>query len=698
MQKMLEAYIDSYDFITILIDKSIDSKEKEFTLLDNKGIELELEILEHVEENNFNKYLVKFIPSIKLYKDYVIKDEMDNTTPLMSGAIIRDSRFEEKFFYDGPLGVEYTKEKTTFRIWSPVAKEIYIELINKENKTERYDLKIKEKGLWEVTVKGDLDSFGYLYFVRVFDTFIKINDPYAIAASANARMNYVVNPDKFYKMKYEKPEFSGEYTDAIIYEASIRDFTQGLDNEYNGTFLGMLDDETDQTEEPRGLKYIASLGVTHLQLLPVFDFGGVDDLDKNSEYNWGYNPVEYFVPSGWYSINPNDPYSRINELLQLVDEAHKLGLRITYDVVFNHVYKHELFAFDNLVPGYFYRIEADGRLSNSSGCGNVIASERLMARRFIKDVLVYFTKVFHASGFRFDLMGLLDVDTLNESYNEIIKYEDKIMVYGEGWNMMNPLPDEKRAHMYNHKLMPHYAFFNDRFRDYVRGSQWNKTNGFALGNIRSNFDLNHLIMGSCIDYYKFDEPTRSINYVECHDNYTFYDYCKYHSGLDEKNIKNAAKLAMELVLISEGIPFIHAGQEFFRTKMGVENSYNSRDKINKIDYARRNKSLANVETLRDLISIRKEYKVFRLSSHVDIENMVHPLDGITTGNSTGIFFEDYETKMILYIKNDYKDSELYSSGYSLIFDGKRRCDIIKNVHIFKQPGIYIFRKDKKLWK
>ena len=696
MQTKIEAFIDSYEFITILIDKEIDSDDKEFSLVDEKKKVTKLEIINHIHEANFNKYTVKFLESIKLHKEYIIKDELDNTTILKSGSIIRDPRFEEEFYYNGPLGVEYTSTKTTFRIWTPVAKEIYIEL-NKNGKSERHYLEYKNKGLWEVAIDGDLDSVGYLYFVRVFDRFIKINDPYAVSASANAKMNYVINPDKLHRMNHEKPEFSGNYTDAIIYEASIRDFTQGVYGKYNGTYLGMLDDDIDSDGEYKGLKYIASLGVTHLQLLPVFDFGGVDDLNKDSEYNWGYNPVEYFVPSGWYSVDPNDPYSRINELLQLIDEAHKLGLRVTFDVVFNHVYKYELFAFDNLVPGYFYRLEADGRLANSSGCGNVIASERRMARRFIVDALKYIANVFHASGFRFDLMGLLDIDTLNEAYNEITKYDDKIMVYGEGWNMMTPLDDDKRAHMYNHKKLPHYAFFNDRFRDYVRGSQWNRNNGFALGNEKSTYDLNNLIMGSCIDYYKFDEPTRSINYVECHDNYTFYDYCKYHSGLDDKSIKNAARLAMELVLISEGIPFIHAGQEFFRTKMGVENSYNSKDKINKIDYTRRDKYLSNVMTLRDLISIRKEYKVFRLSSYKEIETVVHPLDGITTGNSTGIFFEDANNKIMLYIKNDYRESELFSKDYRLIFDGKRRCDVIKNAHVFKNPGIYIFRKEKKQW-
>ena len=688
MQNKLEAFIDSYDYLTILVDKSIDSKKKEFSLVDKKNL-TNLEIISHVEEHNFNKYLVKFLPSIELNKDYKIIDELGNTTPLNSGAIIREPEFEEKFYYDGPLGVEYSKSKTTFRIWSPVAKEIYIEL-NIKGKSERHDLTYIDKGLWEVTVKGDLDSIGYLYFVRVFDRFIKINDPYAISASANARMNYVIDPSKLYKMKYEKPELSGNYTDAIIYEASIRDFTSSRKDDKKGTYLGMIDEESDYLF---GLDYINSLGISHLQLLPTYDFGGVNDYNKQVGYNWGYNPVRYFVPSGWYSINPDDPYSRINELKELIDISHKKGLRIVMDVVFNHVYKVETFPFDIFVPGYYYRMEADGRLSNATGCGNVIATERNMARRFIIDVLKYYAINYNVSGFRFDLMGLIDVDTLNMASKELKEIDKNIILYGEGWNMLNPLPDHKRAHMYNHKEIPSYAFFNDRYRDLVRGSQWNRTYGYALGYERSVYDLGNLLKGSCLNFFKFDKPSKSINYVECHDNYTFYDYCRYFVGLDDTKSKDASRLALSLILISNGVPFIHAGEEFFRTKMGVENSYNSQDRINKFDYKRLNRYISNVNALKDLINIRKKYDVFRLTNKHDIEARVHTLDEVTSANTFGLYLQGKNYNLFIFIKNDYNSSVIDEvEDYNLIFDGKKSCNKNQEEYIFNLPGVYIFER------
>ena len=490
-------------------------------------------------------------------------------------------------------------------------------------------------------------------------------------------------------MKYKKPEFSGKYVDSIIYEVSIRDFTCDLDNEYAGTFKGLIDDN-----ELKGINYFKYLGVTHVQLLPTYDFGGVDDLDKDSMYNWGYNPEQYFIPCGWYSKNPESPTERINELLELIDNFHKNGIRVNMDVVFNHVYKSEVFAFDNLVPGYYFRIESDGRMSNASGCGNVIATERYMASRFIRDVINYYAINFNISGFRFDLMGLIDVDTLNHIANDLKKIDKTIMLYGEGWNMINPLPDSKRGHMYNHKLIPQYGFFNDRYRDYIRGSQFSMISGFSFGNNRSVYDLDNLLKGSCVDYYKFDDPNKSLNYVECHDNYTFYDYGRYYLGLDDKAVKEAQKLALGLILISQGVPFIHAGMEFYRTKMGNENSYNLDDKINKFDYARMNKYMSNVNMLKDLISIRKEYDVLRFDNSEDIINKVHFLDGMASNNSAGLLIESDKYSLMIFIKNNNNESVLHSNSFNLVFDGKEKCKISKDIFKFRSSGIYIFRKDK----
>ena len=477
--RILDAYIDSFEYLTILIDEKYYKKNAKLYIFDGEK-KINLEVVDYYKEHDFYKYIVKN-PDVKLNKDYEVGYLKGVRGILRSGSIIREPKFDELFKYDGPLGMEYSKEKTIFRLWSPVAKEIYIE-VEKDNKKEKFVLNYIDNGLWETELLGDYECAKYQIFIRVFDEFDCIKDPYALASSANASYNYIVDKNKFYKMKYKKPNISGMYTDNIIYEASVRDFTYYLNDELKGTFLGMVENRPTKSGEPTGLEYIKSLGVTHLQLLPTFDFEEVDDVLKNSKYNWGYNPEQYFVPCGWYSKNPDDPYSRINELLELIDNCHRLGLRVNMDVVFNHVYKVETFPFDHIVPGYNYRVDEFGNMSNASFCGNDFASERYMCRRFIVDVLKYYAEVFNVSGFRFDLMGLLDVDTMNMAYNELSKIDSSIMLYGEGWNMNNPLPVEQRAAMINHYKMPNFAFFNDRFRDQIRGSQFDQNYGFAFDN------------------------------------------------------------------------------------------------------------------------------------------------------------------------------------------------------------------------
>ena len=690
MKDKMKCYIDSFEIITLLLDKTLYKPNKQFFLLEGEN-KTRLEILDDYDEYSFHKYILKFIPSIELNKDYYIVDEDKNKALLRSGSVIRTAEFENRFKYDGPLGFEYTKEVTTFRVWSPVAKEIKIELINDNVLLPMY---YTEKGVWELKVNKDIEGYGYLLHIRVFEHFETTIDPYAISSAANHKYNYIIDKNKLYKMKNKKPSFSGSYTDAIIYEASIKDLTYDLESENRGLYAGLLENNPTK-KDVTGIEYIKSLGVTHLQLLPTFDFGGVDDIKKNSKYNWGYNPIMLCVPSGWYSKDPNDPYSRINELKMLIDEIHGKGIRVNMDVVFNHMYSSEDCPPDKIVPGYFYRVEADGRLSNASGCGNVIATERYMASRFVLDVLKYYAQEFNVSGFRFDLMGLLDIDTLNNANLELRKIDNTIMLYGEGWNMINPLPDDKRPHMFNHAKLPNYAFFNDKFRDFIRGSQWNKTPGYSFDNTRNLFDLNHLMTGSCLDYFKFNEPSQSINYVECHDNYTFYDYGKYELHLDDNKIFDSARLAMSIVILSLGIPFIHAGQEFFRTKKGIENSYNSKISINRFDYKRRDRYYKNVCTLRDLISIRKEYREFRLNTKTRVEHQVHILEGMINPNSTAYLLEGNNYQLFVIVKNDYNRDNIELEYTRLIFDGFNKCDKKGPKYVFSKPGVYILRKDKE---
>ncbi len=688
----IKAYIDSYDIITILVDKEIDNEAKDFYLV-SKNKKIKLEKIDYYMEHNFNKYLVKMLPDeISLHKEYYIKDESGNKGLLRSGAIVRDPRFDEKFAYSGELGAIYSKTKTIFRMWTPVAKEVKITLF-KDDYEETVSLKYTKDNVWEYVHKGDIEGYGYIYHIRIFEEFDDVLDPYALSSSANAKFNYVVDKKKFYKMKYKKPEFSGNYTDAIIYEVNIKDFTQDLDGPKKGCYLGMLENNPTKGG-PTGIEYIKSLGVTHVQLLPTFDFEGVDDIEKTVKYNWGYNPVQYFVPSGWYSEKPDDPYSRINELLMLIDAFHKEGIRVNMDVVFNHIYETKYLALGKLNPGYDFRVDLGGMKSNASGCGNVLATEKRMIRRLVNDVLVYFTSVFNVSGFRFDLMGLLDIDTLKLAEDNLKKIDDTIMLYGEGWNMLNPLQEDLRPTIRNNKKLPGYAFFNDKFRDSIRGSQWNKTPGYAFNSENSSYDLENLIKGSCQEFYCFQSPTQTVNYVECHDNYTFFDYGVTSLMIEEYQVLDAARVALGIVLVAEGIPFIHAGEEFYRTKQGVENSYKSRGLINKFSYTRRDKYIQGVNMVRDLISIRKEYPVFRLNTPKKISNQIHTLMGLSTEHRTSFLFSDDKYELFVIIKNDYRDETLELGDVTLIFDGYSRCDLKVNKYSFKNPGVYILRKDK----
>ena len=687
-QTFIKAYIDSYNDITLIIEKKGKYKAKQFYLYDAEDLVEELKISYNVQEHtNMIKIGLKVTSKLNLHHSYYIFDDLGNMIPVYSGSVVRTTEFESEFYYDGPLGFEYDKNCTIFRVWSPVAKDIYVKLIYPNGNIDKRELEYQRHGVWAVEIEGDLENTKYVYYVRVFDEYKRVNDPYGISSCANGDYNYVIDINKLRKMKYEKPFFSGYYTDAVIYEASVRDLTVGLDNNLKGTFAGLIDEAPD-----KGLNYMADLGITHFQIMPIYDFGGVDDIDKDKEYNWGYNPEQYFVPCGWYSQNPNDPYSRLNEFLELVDEAHKRGLRVVMDVVFNHVYKKELFPFEILVPGYFYRVDSYGNYTNVSGCGNDIASEKRMCTRFIVDNLVYWAKYFNISGFRFDLMGLLDIDTMNMIYKKLREIDPKIIVYGEGWNMPNTIPDAFRPHSFNHYKMPEYAFFNDKYRDFFKGSQWDGSLGFVFGK-GNNYDTYHLITGSSLDKYKFENPSQSVNYVECHDNYTLFDFATKRLKLSEQKAKKGARLALEIIAISLGIPFIHAGEEFYRTKQGVENSYNSSDKFNLFDYKRRDENIEDINSLKDLLKIRKKYPEFRMTNTRDIEKRVHLSKQYTDSNMLTYVLDGDTYKLCVVIKNNDDTKSIDLKDYSLIFDGHKSCLIKKDVYELKEEGVYIFKEE-----
>ncbi len=684
------AFLDAIDHITILVDKKIILKEDFFLFLNDKNIKLN--VVNKCEEDSWFKYSLYNPEILDMTRDIYVKNG-EYKTLLYSGSFIRDPRFDDIYSYDGNLGIFYTKEETTFRIWSPVAKEIVLELIDKKDKLVSINLSHKGRGLWLTTLKGDYEGSKYRYRVRVFDEFKVVNDPYGISSDANGNFNYVVDTSKFRKFKYTKPSFSGVYTDAIIYEASVRDLTSKLDIPNKMQFKGLCQKILTNHGHSAGLDYIATLGVSHLQLMPIFDFYGISDKNPERYYNWGYNPIQYFVPKGAYSSNPDDPYARINELIELVDMCHAYGLLVNMDVVFNHVNDMKKFPFDSLVPGYFFRT-SNGYPTNVSGCGNDLATERRMCSKFVVDNLVYMQNIYHFSGFRFDLMGLLDIQTMNNAANALKANDPTIMLYGEGWNMPNTLPDNMRPHSLNYRYLPDYAFFNDRFRDFFKGSQWNKTLGYLFNPYMSTYDLYHLLTGSSLDYFCFDSPVRTINYIECHDNYTVYDYFKeINKKGKERDFYDACKLGLAIVILSIGIPFIHSGQEFLRSKNGVENSYNSGDLINGIDWEQKDTYRNLVQTTRDLIRIRKQYRIFRTSSVKEIMEKISLVNEYSNNSSFVYKLVSDSEELYVIIKAKREKTEYRFGDATLIFDGSKLTESSAKRLVLKNKGLYIVRKE-----
>ena len=476
-----------------------------------------------------------------------------------------------------------------------------------------------------------------------------------------------------------------QYLNSFVYELSVRDATSIVDCENKGTYKALID----SIDKDYGLGYIKKLGITHIQFLPLYAFGGVDELIRDNKeegflYNWGYNPMQYMVPSGFYSLEPNDPYTRINELKELIDTIHSLNIGVNMDVVFNHVYDSMWYPFEKLVPGYTFRTDERGYLTNSSWCGNDLKTDHLMIRKLIIDSVIHFQKNFKIDGFRFDLMGLIDVDTMNDIV-DIVKKENPIaMIYGEGWNMDVKIPFNQRANMNNAAKMPKIAFFNDYFRNVLKEK-------YLHGKECDNNVIYNLLKGY---YYKdglFLSSNQSINYLECHDNYTLFDNFVVKSQyLSYDNIMDYTRLGLALNVLSTGICFIHAGMEKGRTKKLYDNSYNLNDNFNginwysKYDYTR---------TLVDLIKIKKEYQVFNYSNIEDINKFV-TLEKDLDSNLLMIRYRDYkDTTLQMLISNDYEEKvRFFVPGTKLIFNGTQIVD--EDVELIKinKPGLYLLKK------
>lgn len=567
------------------------------------------------------------------------------------------------------LGLNYSPERSIFRIWAPTALQamllIYSDHVN-PNFVENFPMKKDVNGTWIFTWPGDHKGKFYAFSVFIDKKWSDVvPDPYAKASAVNGKRAAVIDLKETNPPGWEKdksPPFKSK-TDAIIYELHVRDATIAASSgiRENGKFLGLTETGAKNREGlSTGLDHLKELGITHVHLLPVYDFNSLDETLQHPGYNWGYDPLNYNVPEGTYATNAYDPVLRIIEFKQLIKTFHENGLRVVMDVVYNHTALSEQSSFNQLVPGYYYRHSKDGKFSNASACGNETASERPMMQKFILESMKYWVKEYHIDGFRIDLMGIHDIQTINMVSRELHKIKPDILLYGEGWTAgPSPLPDSLRALKANAAKLDRVAVFSDDIRDGIKGSVFeHNEKGFVSGGRGTEESVKLGIVASCrhpqvnparVNYSKkfyAAHPHQVITYSECHDNHVLWDKLAISAPeATETERKAMHKLALSIVLTSQGISFLHAGAEFLRSKQGVENSFESPDSINAIDWGLKTKNKDVFEYVKTLIKMRKEHPAFRMKSTTDIaasirfykslpDNViVYTLDGTKVGDS-----------------------------------------------------------------
>ena len=555
--------------------------------------------------------------------------------------------FEEKYTYTGSdLGVTWFHNETFFRVWAPTAETVTLNLYRSgtpgaEDLLCRMHMYPDKNGTWTAIRPGNLNGIYYTYQVQVDGESREVCDPYARSTGVNGQRAMVLDLRTTDPEGWENdrnPHAGKSITDAVIYELHIRDLSMHRSSRIKnkGTFLGLTETKKKtKGKQSTGLDHMKNLGITHVHLLPVYDFGSSDESLPKPQYNWGYDPVNFNVPEGSYSTDPFNGAVRVKEMKQMVKALHDAGIGVIMDVVYNHVYEAQQFCFNKIVPGYFSRINSDGIYSNGSCCGNDTASERSMVRKYIVDSVKYWADEYHIDGFRFDLVGLIDTQTLRQVMATVHETHPHVIFYGEGWHMNTQLtkPGYLMATQSNAYEVPGFSFFNDSIRDLMRGSTFDSTApGFVTGAESSKDLLEENFMGAPS---WAQHPYQSVNYVSCHDNHTLLD--RIALVVPEATLEELAKrsnLAAAFSILSLGVPFFQAGEEMLRTKPSSSkrqkfdhNSYRSPDKVNSLKWEDLDKELyqKNVAYYKGLIAFRKAHPALRVSTREEAIKHVHPI-------------------------------------------------------------------------
>lgn len=582
--------------------------------------------------------------------------------------------FEEYPVYEGDdLGLSYSPERSTFKIWSPTAKEVMLRLYAEGEggeAFEEFEMNRDLLGTWSYTIEKDIEWAYYTFQVKIGETWLnEVPDPYAKAVGINGKRAQVVDLDKTDPEGWaedQRPPLEN-FTDIILYELHFRDLSTHSSSgiEHKGKFLGLTETGTTSPQgEATGLDHIKDLGVTHIHILPSYDFLSIDEtkLEEN-KFNWGYDPQNYNVPEGSYSTDPRNGAVRITEFKQMVKTLHDNGLRVVLDVVYNHTGATETSLFNQLVPGYYYRQDETGMFSNASACGNETASDRAMFRKFMIESVQYWAREYHIDGFRFDLMGIHDIETMNQIGAALKEIDPTIFIYGEGWTAGDsPLPYEDRAlKRFTHR-MDRIAAFSDNMRDGIKGYVFDhEATGLVSGNPSLKETVKFGIVASTehpqVNYDTVQwldepkpwarEPWQTINYFSCHDNHTLWDRLNLsRPDASEAEKIQMQKLAAATLLTAQGVPFLHAGSEMLRTKDGVENSFESPDSINQIDWTRKAKYKDVHNYFKGLIQLRKNHPAFRMMRTEDIQQHLR-------------FLENEETNLIAFAITDNANGDTW---------------------------------------
>jgi len=605
--------------------------------------------------------------------------------------------------YNGDdLGFSLKNGEVTFKLWSPEAEAVKLHIYETGHNDDRLETKSlmrTQNGVWALSLdRAQVFEKYYTYQIQWKGKWLEEKpDPYAVAVGANGLRSMVLDLNKTDPegwSKDKRPELK-TFNDIIVYEMHIRDLTihesSGIDNK--GKYLGLTEKGSKSPQNlSTALDHIKELGVTHVHLLPTFDHRSIDETKLDEpQYNWGYDPLNYNVPEGSFSTDPYDGRMRIKEFKQMIQAFHNEGIRVILDVVYNHTGQTENSNFNQLVPDYYYRKTALGEFSDAAACGNETASEREMMRNYMLNSVKYWIEEYHMDGFRFDLMGIHDIETMNAISALAKSIDPSIFIYGEGWKAGDsPLPDAELALKVNTPKLENVAAFTDDLRDGLKGSVFREEErGFVSGEKGLKESIKFGIVASTkhpqVDYNLVNysdkpwalSPSQTISYVSCHDNHTLFDKLQISMpNASEEALSRMHRLAETIVLTSQGVSFIHAGMEILRTKNGIENSYNSPDSINQIDWSRKSEFKDEFEYYKSLIALRKSHPAFRMNTTNEIQKHLEFLD-TPTENSIAYLLKDNANgdnwKNILVLLNGgerNKSLSLPMGNWTLISDMK----------------------------